>query len=108
MDYLFEFGRFSFLIDVYWLAYVGVDPAKFIREHAGRINSIHFKDYGIVNRNEIVEEPVGEGNLDWDDIISACEESGVKFGHVEQDFCRRDQFDCLKSSYNYLCEKGFN
>lgn len=108
MDYILEYGRFSLLVDVYWLAYAGINPAKFIREHADRVACVHFKDLAIINRNEIVYAPVGEGNLDWDDIIAACEDADVKFAMVEQDQCRRDPFDCLKSSCDFLLKKGFN
>ena len=50
--------------------------------------------------------PIGEGLLDWDHLIPACEKAGVVWYAVEQDQCRRDAFDCLKSSYEYLTSKG--
>ena len=50
---------------------------------------------------------IGRGNLNWDDIIDACETSGVKYAFVEQDVCRRNPFESLKISYDYLKEKGF-
>jgi sugar phosphate isomerase/epimerase len=50
--------------------------------------------------------PVGEGNLDWDGIIAAGEEGGVEWYAIEQDVCRRDPFDCLASSFEFLAAKG--
>ena len=50
---------------------------------------------------------VGKGNLDWDDILAACEEAGVEYALVEQDTCETDPFDCLKTSYEFLKQKGF-
>lgn len=57
------------------------------------------------NGTEMAE--VGEGNLNWDENISVCEETGVKWALVEQDFCRRSPFESMKMSYDYLAGKGF-
>ncbi len=103
------FGKdsFSFILDVYWLAFSGIDPAKFIREHKGEMICVHFKDLKIVQRIQKFAE-VGNGNLDWDDIIAACDDAGVEYALVEQDTCDADPFDSLKISYDYLSKKGFN
>ena len=95
------------ILDVYWLAWAGINPAKFIRDNKGKIACVHLKDLKIVNGEQKMSE-VGKGNLDWDDILSACEEAGVEYALVEQDTCDRDPFDCLKTSYEFLKTKGFN
>ena len=51
---------------------------------------------------------IGEGNLDWDAIVAACDEAGVKWALGEQDRSKRDPMESLKMSYDYLCGKGFN
>ena len=81
--------------------------ATFIEKLKGRIACVHLKDLKIVNNEQKFCE-VGKGNLDWDDILAACEESGVQYALVEQDTCDRDPFDCLKTSYDFLKQKGFN
>ena len=48
-----------------------------------------------------------QGNIDWDEIIEACEVSNVEYALVEQDICDGNPFDCLKTSYDYLTQKGF-
>ena len=97
---------FKLILDVYWLAFAGINPAKFIREHKENIACVHFKDLAIVNREQRYA-PVGYGNLDWDNIIAACEEVGVEYALVEQDMCYDENpFDCLRKSYNFLKEKG--
>ena len=108
MDYMIEKGRFSLLVDVYWLAHAGIDPIKFIRENAGRINCVHFKDRKVYEGNDVNYSEIGCGNLDWDEIIKACEDAGVEFALVEQDTCRTDSMGCLETSYKYLTTKGFN
>ena len=73
----------------------------------GILWAIHFKDLkmNLESKAEIAE--VGEGNLDWDEIIAACDEAGAKWALVEQDICQRDPFESIKMSYDYLTTKGF-
>lgn len=99
--------NFKLILDVYWLAYAGVNPAKFIREYSDKIACIHFKDLKIKENKPCYAE-IGQGNLDWDEIISACNESEAEFALVEQDTCDGDPFESLKISYDFLKEKGFN
>ena len=97
--------NFKTILDVYWLSFAGINPAKFIREHSKNIACIHFKDLKISGNAPVYAE-VGEGNLDWDDIISACRECGVNDILVEQDdnWADNDPFISLKISYDYLKE----
>jgi sugar phosphate isomerase/epimerase len=101
--------EFMFIVDTYWLQFGGVDPAEFIRSLGKRAMMVHFKDYSInPNKNFIVEMcEVGEGNLNWDEIIKACDEAGSLYALVEQDICNRDPFESMKMSYDYLNTKGF-
>lgn len=108
IDYFLEYGEFGFILDVYWLAVAGIDPAKFIREHKDRVIMLHYKDLKVVSNSPAFCE-VMEGNLDWDDIIAASFESGAEFALVEQDDCGgADPFLCMSTSYNNLKAKGFN
>ena len=113
MDYLLEntdADNFKLIVDVYWLAIAGINPSKFIKEYGLRIAAVHFKDLAVECgscESSGIMAAIGEGNLDWDDIIAACQEAGVEYALVEQDICPRDPFDCFKSSYNYLTAKGF-
>ena len=107
-DFLLEnikSDHFKLILDVYWLSYAGVNPAKFIREHKDHIACVHFKDLKIVKTKPCFAE-VGQGNIDWDDVISACEEAGVEYALVEQDECDGNPFDSLKISFDFLKEKG--
>lgn len=99
----------KFIVDVYWLQIGGVNPAEFIRKLGERAMAIHFKDLCInPNKNFDVDmAEIGEGNLDWDNIISACDDAGAKWALVEQDICNRDPFESMKMSYDYLQTKGF-
>ena len=70
------------------------------------VNEVFFKDLKIADNQPHFAE-IGQGNLEWDEIISACEEAGVEYALVEQDSCDGDPFDSLKISYDFLKEKGF-
>lgn len=89
------------ILDVYWLAVAGLDPAKFIRDRADMIACVHLKDLKVVD-NETAFAELGEGNLNWAEIIAACEDAGIEYGLVEQDICEEDPFLCLKTSYEYI------
>ncbi|MDR0525491.1 MAG: sugar phosphate isomerase/epimerase [Spirochaetaceae bacterium] len=73
-----------FILDTFWVQAGGGNPVKYIQKLAGRIQVIHFKDYRIQDRNRQFAE-IGEGNLDWDDIIRACKETRIPYAVIEQD-----------------------
>ncbi len=88
-------------IDVYWAAHAGLNPQRLIERCTGRIPVIHVKDKEVVEGGPVMA-PVGEGNLDWAHLLPACRAAGVEWYAVEQDTCRRDPFDCLRASFEYL------
>ena len=93
-------------LDLYWIEHAGFNCVRILERCHGRVPVIHLKDKEVVAGEGPVIAPIGEGNMDWDNIIPACEAAGVRWYAVEQDICRRDPFDCLKSSYDYLRAKG--
>lgn len=107
----FPADQMGFTLDTYWVQYGGLNPAKLIRRLKGRIPCIHFKDYQVIRypkaSSDIRFAPVGAGNLDWDDIISAAIEADVEYALIEQDDCYdADPFICLEQSLNFLKSKG--
>ncbi|MCK5852393.1 sugar phosphate isomerase/epimerase [bacterium] len=94
-------------IDVHWVSRGGGSPVKWIHNVAGRMPVVHFKDFVIVN-NEPVFCEIGEGNLDWQAIIKACENTGVRWYSIEQDspFGDRNIFDSIEISFNNLKAMG--
>ena len=102
-DIFIEEGNPDFLLelDLYWVGHAGVNPERIVERCAGRMPVIHIKDKEM-HGNEPRMAPIGEGNLDWRNLIPACQKSGVEWIAIEQDTCYRDPFDCLKSSFDYL------
>jgi sugar phosphate isomerase/epimerase len=92
-------------IDTYWVQHGGGDPAAWVRRMTNRMPVVHLKDMVVVGGQQAMAE-VGHGNLDWDAILAACEEAGVEWCAVEQDTCRRDPFESLALSYDFLKSMG--
>jgi len=73
--------------DVAWIDRGGQDPAQLLRDHAGRVITIHAKDNAPEGENE--DEggwaAVGEGVLNWDEILPAARDAGAQWYIVEHD-----------------------
>lgn len=93
--------KFGFLLDTYWVQAGGANPAKFIRDYSDFIDVVHLKDMQIIDDKETYAE-VGEGNMDWEGIMSVCKDANVKWYAIEQDICYRDPFESLKISLNNI------
>ncbi len=90
-------------IDTYWIVAGGGDPVKWIRDLAGREPVIHFKDMIVTPEREQRFAEIGEGNLNWPEIIRASEDGGVEYALIEQDNTYgKDPFECLRISYDNL------
>lgn len=108
LDIIYEESDPQYLraeLDTYWVQHGGGDPVSWIRRMKNRMPVIHFKDMALENGEPIMTE-VGEGILDWPEIIAACRDVGVEWAAVEQDICRRDPFESLAISYRNLKKLG--
>ncbi len=93
-------------IDTYWITHGGGDPVQWIKKVAGRLPCIHLKDMAINSKTQQYMAEVGEGNLNWTDILATCKSIGVKWYIVEQDTCYRDPFESLELSLKNLQAMG--
>lgn len=90
--------------DVYWVHKGGEDPVTMIRQYAGRVPITHLKDETKDERHTFAE--VGEGTLDWPNILQASDESSVEWHCVEQDRCDRDPLESVAISLRNLHKWG--
>jgi len=96
-------------IDTYWIQHGGGDPAAWVRKCAGREPLLHLKDMIITEQREQRFAEIGEGNLNWRDILEAAADGGVEYALVEQDDCyERDPFESLAISYRNLKQMGLS
>lgn len=102
-DIFIDSGGPDFLLelDLYWVGHAGLNPERIVERCHSRMPVIHVKDKEVADGQPVMA-PVGEGNLDWANLLPACRKAGVEWYAVEQDVCRRDPFDCLRSSFDFL------
>ena len=119
-------SKLGFEIDVHWVHRGGENPAKYIAAYEGRLELLHLKDYRITEpdfskcdpkdmmkfmqafTNVIQFAEVGEGSLDFKDIIETGLRVGAKFLIIEQDDTYgEDPFICLERSKNNLIKLGY-
>ncbi|MBO6263075.1 MAG: sugar phosphate isomerase/epimerase [Clostridia bacterium] len=82
-----------FTIDTYWLQYGGVNVVEFLKKFSGRIECIHLKDYMIApdrapEAGGVLKPcfaPVGDGNIDFKNVVEVCKKCGAEYYFVEQD-----------------------
>jgi sugar phosphate isomerase/epimerase len=97
-----EAPELYFTLDVFWVQAGGANPLKYIKKLEGRVKVAHLKDFRIVNRTRQFAE-IGQGNMDWDEIIPLCESSGVVYAAIEQDAdWLVDPFESLAMSRKFL------
>ncbi len=96
-------------LDTYWIQFGGGDPVQWIYKVGNRMPLIHFKDMMIMGEGWEVKHTItaiGEGNLNWEGIIQACEETGVRWYAIEMDTYEGDPFKGLENSLKYLQSLG--
>jgi sugar phosphate isomerase/epimerase len=99
-----------FELDTFWLKIAGQDPAAMLRRLKGRVSLVHMKDIARGTAVEYIEgkvpreafKEIGNGELDWPEVLKACEQAGVRHYIVEQDWWPGDPLDSLRQSINYL------
>lgn len=92
-------------IDTFWVQHGGSDPALWIRKLKGRMKEVHFKDMTI-RKDQVIMAEIGEGNLNWKEIIKACEDIDARWYIIEQDKCERDPLESAKISLDNLKKMG--
>jgi sugar phosphate isomerase/epimerase len=109
--YIYEVMRESlepnifFELDTYWVKVAGHDPVEVIKQMGNRAPLLHIKD-GPADAIESDMVAVGNGVMDWDQIIPAAE-SSAEWLIVELDRCATDMLEAVQQSYNFLTSKGF-
>ena len=88
-------------VDTYWVQHSGLDPAEYIKKHAGRCDLIHIKDMEIIDGEKRSTE-VGNGIMDIKTIIKAAEEQGAKWLVVEQEFFNKPSLESVEIGYKNL------
>lgn len=119
----------KFEVDLHWVQRGGMAPLDMLKAYSGVCKLIHVKDFRVVPLpQEAVDRmtsgdmaggfqaflniaqfaEVGQGNMNWPDLLPAAEAAGAEFFFIEQDDTYgRDPFDCIADSRSYLASIGY-
>ncbi len=111
-------------LDTCWVNVGGENPAEYIRKYAGRMYTVHLKDFvgeksekmyeligiddgaqeKVDEKQEFCLRPVGYGKQDFPAIVKAAKEAGAEWVIVEQDNPSMDKtpLECAQMSIEYL------
>lgn len=92
-------------VDLYWITMGGQDPVEYFKNYPGRFELWHVKD--MEDSKEKFFAEVGQGTIDFKRIFEERDTAGMKKFFVEQDRSRRDPFESIAMSLNYLNEAEF-
>lgn len=94
-----------FEMDLHWVAFAGEDPVKWFEKYPGKFPLWHVKDFAA---DTLTQVPVGQGVIDWENIFSKAELSGLEHYYIEQDVCSADKsLQCLKESIDWTKSQLF-
>lgn len=109
-------------LDTCWVNVGGEDPAEYVSRYAGRVGTLHLKDfkgyrtektfaYAVADKNSrknmqkgIELCTLGTGQQDFPSIIESAKSAGTKWLIVEQDEPSKGMtpIECAEKSINYL------
>lgn len=92
-------------LDLYWITKGGQDPVEYFKKYPGRFELWHVKD--MEDSEEKFFAEVGYGTIDFERIFAEREKAGMKMFFVEQDQSRRNPFESIEMSFNFLNEAKY-
>jgi sugar phosphate isomerase/epimerase len=99
-------------LDLFWTTKAGLNPVDIFKKYPGRFQLLHLKDMytkqsPIFTTDGVMDfAPVGEGLINFKEILASRTIAGTKYMFVEQDFSKDDKpFDAIKTSYTNLTTK---
>ena len=101
----------GFTLDTFWVQAGGANPVEWIEKLSGRLPCIHLKDFAYARGSGFTANMavVGEGNINFEAVITAASDAKTEYLLIEQDDCHgEDPFDCLKRSYQNLRALGLD
>jgi len=88
-------------LDIYWVAAVRADPVEWLRKYPGRFTLSHVKDIRFNGEPQSVT--LGQGELDWENILTVARAQGMKHFIVEQeDYEGTTPLEAVKDGADYM------
>jgi sugar phosphate isomerase/epimerase len=93
--------RVAFELDLYWIHKGGGDPIEYIDRYPGRFPLYHLKDSTPTPEKDFA--PVGEGVIDFREILARANAAGFRYGFVEHDR-PEEPMESIRTSYANLAD----
>lgn len=90
----------GFELDIFWAVNAGLDPVEMFRNNPGRYKMFHVKDMDKLDKAVFTE--VGSGKIDFKSIFANAKLAGVDYIFTEQDLIKKEPFQSITESYNYI------
>lgn len=107
IDYLLEYcdsNLVNFQMDLYWVIKAKADPLAYFEKYPGRFKIWHVKDMDLEGKFT----PVGNGTIDFAEILNKKDKSGMKYYMVEQDETfSMEPLEAIKVSHEGIKRFGF-
>jgi len=87
-------------MDIYWVTKAGMDPIDLFDKNPGRFPLLHLKDMDATPEHAFTE--VGNGTINFKNILANSKKAGLKYFFVEQDKCPGSPFDSIAKSISYI------
>ncbi|HET8795730.1 MAG TPA: TIM barrel protein [Arthrobacter sp.] len=120
-----------FEVDLHWVQRGGMAPLDMLAAYEGACKLIHVKDFRVVPLSADIYQKfesgeidmkefyghflsltqfaeVGQGSMNWPELLPAAEKAGAEYFLIEQDDTYgRDPYDCIRESREYLGSIGY-
>jgi len=85
-DYMIKNAKnINFTLDTYWVQYGGASIIDTIHKLKGRIECVHLKDYMISKELKPCFAPLGDGVINFKEVVKEMKKAGTKYFLIEQD-----------------------
>jgi sugar phosphate isomerase/epimerase len=89
-------------LDIAWAHAAGVDPAAYLRAHAGHVPLVHVKDVADVADQDWQTVELGRGSVDLNAAITAARDAGAEWLILEQDHCAGNALDSVRENVRWM------
>ncbi|KAA5542892.1 sugar phosphate isomerase/epimerase family protein [Adhaeribacter rhizoryzae] len=87
-------------LDLFWVVNGGQDPLAYFSKYPNRFPLCHVKDMDKQDKSKNTE--IGSGAINYQQILKAAKEAGMKHYLVEQESFTRPSIESMRMNYNYL------
>jgi sugar phosphate isomerase/epimerase len=93
----------DFEMDLYWTVAAGADPLNYMDKHPNRFKLVHVKDLAKLANGKHESCIIGQGTIDYKNLLPQVAKRGVKHMIVEQEaYTGTNELDAAKADAAYM------